>query len=48
VKVLLVLSSQDSLLVFRKTGRIAVKGKELVDLVVVQIHDVNNCLELLI
>ena len=34
-KVLLALSSQDSLLVFRKTGRVAMKSKKLVDLVVV-------------
>ena len=38
-KVFLALSSQDSLLVFRKTGGVAMKGKELVDLIVLGVHD---------
>ena len=33
------LSSQDSFLVFRKTGGVAMEGEELVDLVVLGVHD---------
>ena len=41
---LLALSSYDSFLVFRKTGRVAMGGEELVDIVVVRLHGTTSAM----
>ena len=40
-KLLLALPSQNSFLVFRKTGTVSMEGKKLVDIVIVRLHDIS-------